>query len=199
MRIAITGSYGAGKSTLARALSETLGRRIHSIPAMADPWWKPDRGATACSRSELMELLIRRLMDRAAMEFREATVVSDGSLIHDWVFVRTLLMHGATPNPDIAADPVWLIESLEPARRAIHTRMHELYDVIIHLPVEFPLRPGIQLVSEEFRRLSDVYLLRELSGTTTPVQTVTGPLSARIEKCVQLVHLGRPSIMNGGK
>ncbi|MGL5863359.1 MAG: hypothetical protein ACRCY9_19120 [Phycicoccus sp.] len=188
MRIAITGSFGAGKTTLARALSDALELPYREVPPMAGPLGLRAASAVECSTAELVELLVRRLMDRAAMEFDQPDVVSDGSLIHDWVFVRALLMHGPDPGPRMDADPTWQIDSLEPSRRAIHTRMRDLYDVVVHLPIEFPLAPGNRPVSERFRELSDIYLCRELDQVETPVRTVTGHLDDRVDHCLRLVR-----------
>jgi energy-coupling factor transporter ATP-binding protein EcfA2 len=188
MRVAITGSYGAGKTTLARALSEVLEQPYQPLPPMTAPLGQAGKPATHCSSAELAELLVRRLMDRAAVELARPQVISDGSLLHDWAFVRTLLMHGPMPGPNLDADADWQIASLEPTRRAIHTRMRGLYDVVVHLPVEFPLTTDDPPVSERFRELSDVYLTRELECGAVTVSTLTGPLDERLDHCLHLVR-----------
>lgn len=181
MRIAVTGSFGAGKTTLVKRLAEEFGEPYYSVPEMSSPLWQAGKAATQCTRDELIELLTRRLMDRAALELDKRTVISDGSLIHDWVFVRTMLMHGPRPGADARADATWQIESIEPMRRAVQTRMKDLYDVVVHLPIEFPLEPNNQPVSDKFRELSDSYLLTELDHMSLPYITVSGPLDVRFD------------------
>ncbi|WP_181282108.1 MULTISPECIES: AAA family ATPase [Arthrobacter] len=183
MRIAITGSYGAGKTTLVKKLVANVGLHYQHVPEMSSPLWQAGKQATECSRDELIELLIRRLMDRAALEFDEPDVVSDGSLLHDWVFVRTMLMHGAHPTPDVHADTSWQIESIEPIRRALLTRMADLYDLVVHLPIEFPLAVENRPVSDKFRELSDRYLISELEHLPIPTLEVTGTLDERLAQC----------------
>jgi len=183
MRIAVTGSYGAGKTTLVRALSAHTGLPYRHVPDMRSPLWHAGKQATECNRDELIELMVRRLMDRAALEFDERDVVSDGSLLHDWVFVRTMLMHGAHPTHDVHADTSWQIESIEPIRRAVLTRMAGLYDLVIHLPIEFPLAQENQPVSDKFRELSDRYLISELERLSIPMLKVSGTLDERLAQC----------------
>lgn len=181
MKIAITGSYGAGKTTLVRSLSANLALPFSGIPAMDSPLWKAGLPATECTRDELVELLVRRLMDRAALEFSATSVISDGSLIHDWVFVRTLLMHGASPDDRAEADTTWVIDSIEPARRAIMSRMNGLYDLIVHLPIDFAMGAGPHPITEKFRELSDAYLIKELQQVSQGFTTVTGSQHERMQ------------------
>jgi hypothetical protein len=151
---------------------------------MSSPLWQAGKPAIKCTRDELIELLTRRLMDRAALEFDKQTVISDGSLIHDWVFVRTMLMHGPHPGTEVEADATWQIESIEPLRRAVLTRMKDLYEVVVHLPIEFPLASDNQPVSDKFRELSDRYLISELQHLSLPFITVGGPVNERLDQCM---------------
>lgn len=189
MRIAVSGAYGSGKTTLVSQLAEAVQVTVPPVPAMTGPRTRPLTSAVECTREELVELLIRRLMDRATTELSSRHVISDGSLIHDWVFVRTMLMHGATPDSKVVADPHWCIEALEPSRRAIHSRMEGHYDVVVHLPVEFPLDSSHpQPVNEKFRELSDEYLLAELRDAGCVAVTVTGDLDARLSTCLAAIN-----------
>lgn len=188
MRIAVTGSYGAGKTTLVKRLAAGLGQHYRHVPEMSSPLWQAGKQATQCTRDELIELLVRRLMDRAALEFDEPEMISDGSLLHDWVFVRTMLMHGPRPAEDVQADTTWQIESIEPMRRAVLTRMNDFYEVIVHLPIEFPLVAENQPVSDKFRELSDRYLISELEHLSLPFISVTGTLDERFAQCVSVLE-----------
>lgn len=180
VKIAVSGSYGAGKTTLVKCLSTKLALPYSTIPPMDSPLGRAGLTATESTRDELVELLIRRLMDRAAVEFTTARLISDGSLIHDWVFVRTLLAHGACPDEQADADVTRIIDTIEPARRAIMSRMNGLYDLMVHVPIDFEMTEGPQPVSENFRRLSDAYLINELQQLPQGYTTVSGPLQERM-------------------
>lgn len=191
MRIAITGAYGSGKTTLVSRLAQALEIGTRAMPAMDGPAGNPGRRAVECTREELVELLVRRLMDRAALELPSNGVVSDGSLIHDWVFVRTMLMHGPTPSEESIPDHSWRIDALEPSRRAIHARM--AYDVVVYLPIEFSLEPRrSHPVTEPFRVLSDAYLVAELEKAGIEPTHVTGDLDTRVRACLDAVNQSTP-------
>lgn len=189
MRLAVTGAFGSGKTTLVTALAAAMNHSVPPVAAMQGPRGRPRVSAVDSTREELMELLVRRLMDRATVEFARPRVISDGSLIHDWVFVRTMLMHGARPEAKVVADPQWCIEALEPSRRAIHSRLKGLYDVVVHLPIQFRLDPSRpHPVNEKFRALSDEYLLAELRDSACPIVTVVGDVDERVSTCLEAMN-----------
>jgi len=183
MRLAIIGAYGSGKTTLARAAAERFGLRLDALPAMQDPFGI-SKAATACSPAQLVELTVRRLIERSAAEQGEHWV-SDGSLVHDWVFTKTLLLHGAdpetSPQPTIAGRGL-VNGLLEPTRRAIRAALAGRYDAVVHVPIEFEMSERTPPVSEAFRTRSEQYLAEETSLAGLHFHTVTGTVAERLDR-----------------
>ncbi|WIE83473.1 AAA family ATPase [Curtobacterium sp. MCPF17_021] len=188
MRLAITGAYGSGKSTLAKAAAERFGLQAEALPPMQDPFGSR-KAATGCSPAQLVELVVRRLIERSARESGDLWV-SDGSLVHDWVFAKTLLLHGvdpdAAPRPTIAGRGL-VNGLLEPSRRAVRSSLHDRYDVVVHLPIEFAMTETAPPVSESFRTRSEEYLAEELALAGLRPKTVTGSVEDRLEQIAALV------------
>lgn len=183
MRLAIIGAYGSGKSTLARAAAERFGLRSDPLPPMQDPIGVP-KTATRCSPAQLVELTVRRLIERSAREHGQRWV-SDGSILHDWVFAKTLLLHGtdpdAAPRPTIAGRG--LVDGLlEPTRRAIRASIVDRYDTVVHLPIEFALSESAPPVTESFRWRSEEYLAEELELAGIRPERVVGPVGERLHQ-----------------
>ncbi|MHC2187292.1 hypothetical protein ACVLV4_002962 [Rathayibacter agropyri] len=188
VRLAITGAYGSGKTTLARVAADKFHLRFDPPAEMRDPWSRP-APALGCSGAELIELTIRRLIDRSAAEHGDR-IVSDGSLLHDWVFAKTLMLHGAAP--EIADEPTTKCRAaaerlLEPTRRAILMRLATQYDFVVHLPIEFPLAQSHPPVSEGFRARSDSYLLAEFAAAGVKPCPVRGEPDVRLSRISALV------------
>lgn len=188
MRLAIIGAYGSGKTTLARLAADQFRLRFDPPAEMRDPWSRPGP-VLECSGPELIELTIRRLIDRSAAEYGDR-IVSDGSLLHDWVFAKTLLLHGAAP--EFADEPTAKCRAtaerlLEPTRRAILMRLSTQYDHVVHLPIEFPLAQSRPPVSEGFRTRSDSYLLAELAAAHVTPIPVRGGVDVRLNRIAALV------------
>ncbi|MEV6343777.1 hypothetical protein [Actinoplanes sp. NPDC051851] len=59
-------------------------------------------------------------------------------------------------------------------------RAARTYDLVVHLPIEFPLPGPAKPISERFRELSDALLLRTLATAGIPFHIVTGTLESRI-------------------
>jgi len=188
MRLAITGAYGSGKSTLVRAAAERFGLRSSPLPAMQNPLGI-EKPATHCTPAQLVELTVRRLVDRSDQEHGTHTV-SDGSLVHDWVFAKTLLLHGTDPQvrpaPTIAGRG--LVDGLlEPTRRAIRASLGIRYDVVVHLPVEFPMDEERPPVTEAFRARSDEYLAEELAAAGIRPHVLRGSVGDRLDQLHDLI------------
>ncbi len=86
MRIAISGTYGTGKTTLAGALSKRMGVPLVGARGMRD-FLRDHMGGkllTDCSPHELMELGLRRFEERVATEAASGRHFISGSSDFRW-------------------------------------------------------------------------------------------------------------------
>jgi len=185
MRVALMGAYGAGKTTLAAALSPILGiPTAHGTP-MDKPIGGDGRGIADCTDAELIQLTVRRFLERVVAEERAGgRFVSDGSALHEWIYGRMRLAVGSYPSVDVDVGDVEIASSpyLEVLDQiGLLMKAHFLtYDLVIHLPVEFPLADAHPPINERFRSLSDDLLLSVTKSMGVPLCTVTGNVEQRI-------------------
>jgi len=195
MRIAFVGAYGNGKTTLTTELSQRLGLPRSHGSAMRDPAGGVPKALEETTAPELIQLGVRRFAERAAEENRtERGFLSDGSVLHEWVYSKVRLSAGRHPEPSVTLADA-------PARDDISKPYEEVvdqvgllaqeyarsgYDLIIHCPVEFPLPAGHSPISERFRTLSDELMLEMVGTLGLPVHIVTGTLEERIAQVMAL-------------
>ncbi|MGH3469953.1 MAG: hypothetical protein ACRDQF_19715, partial [Thermocrispum sp.] len=141
--------------------------------------------------AELIQLVVRRYAERVEAETRhQGGFVSDGSLLHEWVYASVRLAVGMHPAPraeldGLVRDPyAQVIATLGPeiARRAARA-----YDLVVHLPIEFELNDRVKPISERFRVLSDLLMLRAFADAGRTVYSVTGTVDARLSQLADLV------------
>ncbi|MDH6455551.1 nicotinamide riboside kinase [Streptomyces sp. SAI-126] len=194
LRIAVVGAYGNGKPTLTTELSQQLGLpRTHGT-AMRDPAGGSGKSLEECTESELIQLAVRRFTERAVDEARLSQgFISDGSVLHEWVYTKVRLVLGRHSSP-----PARLGCGPRSATAAAYeevvdhigllTRQHALdaYALVVHLPAEVPLSDGHRPISEHFRQVSDQLLLETLAKWRTPVHVVTGSIQDRVRRCREL-------------
>ncbi|WP_406145806.1 AAA family ATPase [Streptomyces sp. NBC_01012] len=196
MRIALVGAYGAGKTTLISAATARVGLpAAHGTP-MRDPVGsRRPTSLEEATEPELVQLVVRRHAERLLAEAAYPKgFLSDGSLLHEWIYATVRLAVGLHPGAgqdvrDVVAgvgdgDPYRTV--LDHLGREFLHRALTSYDVFVHLPVEFPLHDGTPPVAEHFRALSDRLLLDTLHAAGAPVRTVSGPLDDRLAALVAL-------------
>lgn len=194
MRIAFVGAYGNGKTTLTTELSERLGLMRTHGSAMRDPAGGARKSLEEASEPELIQLAVRRFTERSVEESRaENGFLSDGSVLHEWVYTTVRLIAGRYPEPTVnladaprsprtepyleVADQLGLL-ALEHARLG--------YDLFVHCPAEIPLRVDPLPISEHFRVLSDTLMLEILEKAGIEVHVVKGGLKNRIAQVLDL-------------
>jgi nicotinamide riboside kinase len=202
VRLAISGTYSTGKSTTTEALSIATGiPRTHaktSREILMDI--VPGKLVQELSAMELIKLGLRRFEERVANESLPGSFISDGSVVHEWVYGEARMRVGINPGAS------WGLRTLKKAsgfrvRRFYQqymdiygdltkARARRLYDAYVHLPVEFPMHvDGHRPVSEEFRLLSDELLLRTLDELGLPYYVVRGSIADRVAQIVELFDL----------
>jgi hypothetical protein len=79
---------------------------------------------------------------------------------------------------------------MEAYGKVVKSRAKRVYDVYIHLPVEFEfVADNHRPVSEPFRELSDKILLDTLEEMKIPYHVVGGTVLERVTKIVELLDL----------
>jgi len=193
VRIAVVGAYGAGKTTLITAATARTGLpAAHGTP-MRDPAGSRPKPLEEATEPELVQLVVRRHAERLLAEAAHPEgFLSDGSLLHEWVYATVRLAVGLHPGtgrgPQIVmADPDNPYRSvLDHLGREFLHRALASYDVFVHLPVEFPLHDDPPPIAEHFRTLSDRLLLDTLHTVGAPVHTATGSLENRLAALLAL-------------
>ncbi|HEY3690534.1 MAG TPA: AAA family ATPase [Pseudonocardiaceae bacterium] len=202
LRLAISGTYSTGKSTTTEALSIATGiPRTHaktSREILMDI--VPGKQVQELSAMELIKLGLRRFEERVANESLPGSFISDGSVVHEWVYGEARMRVGINPGA-----PSWVrvLKQLSGFRvrrfyqqymdiygELTKTRAVRIYDAYVHLPVEFDMdADGHRPVSEEFRRLSDVLLLQSLDEIGLPYHVVGGTVAERVARIVDLFNI----------
>ena len=196
MRIAVIGAYGSGKSTLTDQLAAAAGLPVSRATPMARPVGSSSVAASQCTPAELVQLTVRRLVERSVEEDRFAGgFVSDGSVLHDWIYAETLLAHGSFPTADATHDdqplsgtddftPLAVLHQLELLGR------HELaarYDLWLYLPIEFTLRDPEPPISESFRAITDTRVRGAATDDGADLHVVRGTPTERLTRALELV------------
>ncbi|RSS68879.1 AAA family ATPase [Streptomyces sp. WAC06614] len=201
-RIAIVGAYGSGKTLLAKALSEVTGLPYTQGTAMREPIGGEGKHIWNWTEGELLQLTVKRFAERTLNEAAHpAGFISDGSIVHEWVFAKLRLVTGPTPGTLAAVDTRFRSE-VTAAYENVADHIGKLavrhaktaYDVLLHLPIEFPMTEENPPINENFRTLSDEVLLPALAETGVPVHTITGTPAMRLEKILKIT--GLPTVVD---
>lgn len=207
MRVAVSGTYSSGKSTTTEALSLLTGiPRTHaktSREILLEVL--PGKEVQELSAKELILLGLHRLEERIVNEERAmGSFFSDGSVLHEWIYGQARMIAGINPSAGLS---VRLIKELvglpykrfyqgymEAYGRLVKARAKRLYDVFIHLPVEFPMvADNHRPVSEKFRHLSDEILIETLDELKIKYHLVGGSIEERLHQIIDLLAL--PTVM----
>ncbi|GHH67151.1 AAA family ATPase [Promicromonospora soli] len=182
MRVALAGAYGAGKSTLADAVSAATGWPIAQVGPMADPVRGTPKALDQCSLEEVFRLSLRRLDERARSEAALGTsLISDGSVLHEWVYLRVLAagLH-RPPAPGTQQTPgAEVLARLAEQALAEHAQsLPERYDLLVYLAPEHALPPTAP-IGAPFQHALDTETRRVLADSGARVVTARGTVRAR--------------------
>lgn len=206
LRLAVSGTYSTGKSSLTEALSLATGiPRTHALTSreiLAEI--NPDKTVMELDSVELIALGLRRYEERLTNEAGRSEFISDGSLVHEWVYGQARSLVGINPGAPAA---LRLIKKCAGWRTRLSYQTYldafgqlaveqasRFYDAFVHLPVEFPLvDDGHRPVSESFRVLSDSLLQDTVAQTRLPVLVVRGDVRQRLASVID--HYALPQRM----
>lgn len=200
LRLAVSGTFGVGKTTTAEAVAIAAGvPRTHALTSrqiLAE--LVPEKTVQELSAAELLLLGLRRLEERIHNEAEiTGSFVSDGSVIHEWVYGEARLRVGINPGAGPLLRVTKAVLGL-PYRKfyrdymnaygiIVKSRAKRLYDAYVHLPVEFDMEvDGHRPVSEPFRRLSDALLIETLDEMGVPYHVVGGTVHERVTRILEL-------------
>ncbi|MFI6875011.1 ATP-binding protein [Streptomyces sp. NPDC050400] len=202
LHLAISGTYSSGKSTTTETLSMATGiPRTHAMTSreiLLD--LVPGKQVQELSAMELTMLGLRRLEERIHNESGEGAFISDGSVIHEWIYGEARMRVGINPGANLLVRTVKNVAGL-PVKRfyrqymdaygaVAKARAKRIYDAYVHLPVEFEMKAdGHRPVSEPFRRMSDELLIDTLEELEIPYHVVGGSVRERVERIVEIFDL----------
>lgn len=203
MKMAISGTYSTGKTTTTLALSYLTGIPKTHARTMREilPIAYPGKRLEACSPNELIELGIRRFFERCEAECQYNNhFISDGCAFQEWIYGTTRLKYGLNPNEHplkVSLNKLIYKTSYEVFQKSIEAfgevskhYVKNNYDVIVHLPVEFPFTPdGHRPVKEKFRTESEKLLLQTYNEWKIKPVVVSGKLEQRLQRIVEILNL----------
>lgn len=200
--IAIVGAYGSGKTVLSRALSHVTGLPYTQGTAMRYPIGGEGKHIWNWTPGELLQLTVKRYAERVLNEASHPDgFISDGSIVHEWIFAKLRLVTGPNPATAESIDHRYrseLTAALEDVtdhigRLAKH-HAKQTYSAMYFLPIEFGLAEDNRPINENFRTLSDEVMLPALAEIGVPFHTVTGSPAQRLEKILEIS--GLPALMD---
>lgn len=203
MRIAISGTYSTGKTTTALALSFLTGIKTTHARTMREilPDTFPGKRLEKCNFHELIELGMRRFSERIIAENNmKESFISDGCPLQEWIYGTTRMITGLNPSENLwkikfhkkLFSHEWNIfeNCISAFGDTVKKYTANHYDVIIHLPVEFPfVTDGHRPTSEIFRNESDKLLCKIYKELDIDIIEVKGNLEQRLEKIVKELNL----------
>lgn len=208
MKIAISGTYSTGKTTLTEALALATGIPRTQARTMREilPDAVPGKTLEQCNPYELINLGLTRLTERVVNEERAGErYFSDGSCLHEWVYGAARMRTGIDPSePEwlltlkrVIGAPVASIHSgyIEAFGSLVKRHAKKTYTQFVHLPIEFPLvADGHRPVSEHFRKMSNDLLISILEELRIPYVQIGGDMLHRINAIID--HFALPVVMD---
>ncbi|MFF7989526.1 AAA family ATPase [Kitasatospora xanthocidica] len=202
MKLAISGTYSSGKTLTTMALAHLTGIPRTHAKTMREilPHAVPGKTLEECNAAELIQLVMRRYVERAVHESHlPGGYISDGSSLHEWTYATVRVTVGINPNESIGLESVEKTDEIRFYEQvvsqlgvALKQYAKETYDAFVHLPIEFPLDPnGHRPVNERFRVLSDEHLLNVLDELKIPTHIIGGTIPERLEGITEVFGLPR--------
>ncbi|AUG78958.1 ATP/GTP-binding protein [Kitasatospora sp. MMS16-BH015] len=200
MRISISGTYSAGKTSTAIALSYLTG--IPRSPAKTIREIMPDavpgKALTEVTPAEYIQLAVRRHVGRAVNEaLLGDSFIADGSSLQEWTYAAARVQYGMDPGafvdgppPAKTAEMAFFEDVTAQLGHAFKQHVKESFDGFVHLRNEFKLSAdGHRPMNEQFRTACDDMLLEALDELEIPYHVIEGTTAERLEKIVAVFDL----------
>lgn len=207
LRLAVSGTYSSGKTTTTEALSIAAGiARTDALTAreiVVD--LVPGKSFQQLNASELLMLGLRRLEERIHTEAAQTgSFVSDGSVLHEWIYGEVRMRIGINPGAPLLQRAVkrvvgipskpFMQRYMDAYGVVVKARTRRIYDAFVHLPIEFSMAAdGHRPVSEKYRVLSDELLIETLEELEMPYHVVGGTVPERVAGIIEL--FGLPTVV----
>ncbi|MFI5807466.1 AAA family ATPase [Streptomyces sp. NPDC051561] len=194
MKISISGTYSAGKTSTVMALSHytgvprTLARTIREIL----PETFPGRALADVAPAEFLQLMLRRHTGRAVQEaLLGDRFISDGSSLQEWLYGAGRVIHGMNPNAtadnaggratELSEEMRFFGKVVEQYGHALKAHVKNTFDAYVHLQHELPIAAdGHRPMNEGFRATIDTMLLQTLDELEIPYHVVSGSMPERL-------------------
>lgn len=194
MRIAVSGTYGTGKSTLAALLAMEAHIPLVAARGMRDFLKENFNGKPLdeCDYLDLLELGVRRFEERVATEASHPHgFVSDGSTLNEWAYglgrIRFGLSLGAQAEKHKQQQSQF-DAVINRMGRVFRDHAATAYDLVIHLPIEFPIdSDGHRPLMEEYRSFTNNLLRDAAADLGVPVIEVGGDTQVRTRRALEVI------------
>ncbi|MFJ3927300.1 AAA family ATPase [Streptomyces sp. NPDC090022] len=175
MRLSVSGTYAAGKTSTATALSHYTGIPFAPARSIREilPDAVPGKALAEVSPAEYLQLAVRRHAGRVGNEARlGARLISDGSSLQEWIYAAARVRFGMdpaapAPTPPRSAAMGFFAEAVDQLGHAFRQHVKETYDGFVHLIAGAGSADGgsngrHRRMHPDFRRFCDDMLLRAL-------------------------------------
>ncbi|HJP72884.1 MAG TPA: hypothetical protein VJ914_01370 [Pseudonocardiaceae bacterium] len=199
MKLAISGTYSSGKTLTSYALSHLTGIPRTRARTMREllPFAVPGKTLEECSAAELVQLIVRRHVERCVHESHLTEgFISDGSSLQEWIYGSVRVIVGINPNASIGLGDLESVERTTELKFfeevmtqlgvAIKEHVQLTYEAFVHLPNELTLaKDGHRPVNERFRSMADESIAHEIDALGIPRHVIGGSLPERLTKIVE--------------
>jgi hypothetical protein len=207
MKLSVSGTYSAGKTSTVIALSHytgvprTLAQTIREIMPAA----VPGKSLAEVTPAEYLQIAMRRHTGRAVAEaLLGDTFVSDGSSLQEWIYGAARVRYGLDPSatahlqsiaPEELSDEMRFFEAvIDQYGHAFRQHVKITFDAFVHLRNERPITDdGHRPMNERFRAFCDDMLLQTLRDLDIPHWEIGGTMAERLTAIVELFEL--PTVM----
>lgn len=167
MKIAIVGSMGVGKTTLAKALGQEIGMRM--LPEVARELirkgYKLDQGITSDLEYEIIKLQAE--LEKGSWE--------------NWIADRCLI-------DALAYSSVLFPQNIPLIKVAKRELDRAKYDIIIYIPIEFEIEnDGVRSTDGKFQREIDGAIKKVLKNHKHFI--IKGSVEKRVERVIKIISL----------